>query len=112
MKIKRQEIGQFTTLFTLEGAENNYQRMVIYNNILWENLYLITHKKKQIIVINEVKTGGVVYGSSQYAYKAVEKLQKFNQNLNFEVIGETKSNDGNLLKLGLRISPKNNSWRI
>lgn len=112
MEIKKQEIGHYTTLFTLEGEKNNYQRMVAYNNILFENLYLLAHKKKQIIVINEMKTGGVIYGSSNYAYVALEKLKKFNQDLVFEVIGETKSNEGELLKIGLSIKPKNTNWEI
>lgn len=74
MRVEKKALGYYTDLYRLRGAEDRKQRYINYNNILFKCINDLQNSK-QIIIINEVGNGGVVYGSTEYANLALRRLK-------------------------------------
>lgn len=70
----KEKLGHFTDLYRLHGGQDVKARYIAYNDILFENINTLANKLKQIIIINELDNGGIIYGSSEYATMALKKL--------------------------------------
>lgn len=72
----KESIGYYTDLYRLIGGKNikDKDRYIAYNDILFENIDTLSNKEKQIIIINELGDGGVLFGSSEFANLALKKL--------------------------------------
>lgn len=107
MRIKKQELGYYTDLYKLEGAENRKERLIAYNNILFKSLDELTNGEKQIIVINEVGNGGCIYGTIAHADKALRNLKKALKGKYIEVIDIAMTKVYKKISFGIR-----DEWQI
>lgn len=106
MKVTKIEAGHYTNVFKLEGKEDRKERYINYNNILFENLEDLLDQKKQIIILNEIGNGGLVYGNMKYANNCVTILQKENPDKDIRIISRVTSENNRFAKLALSICPK------
>ena len=109
MEFKKQRLERYTTLIELKGRENKTERMREYNNILF-NFIEELEVGQQLIVINEVYSGGIIYGTAEYGEEALKKLRKTLKNFNIEVIKVTETTK--YKKIAFSINRKSKNWRI
>lgn len=85
MKYDRKEINKYLIHYQLKGEENKFDRLTLYNDILFHNISFLTNTKetKSIIIINEKKTGGVIFCNPRFIDKVFDNLKKKNRNLAF-----------------------------
>ncbi|WP_294659240.1 hypothetical protein [uncultured Fusobacterium sp.] len=109
MKItyEKQRLGMYTELYKLVGEEDIRSRYIAYNNILFENVDVLSKKEKQIIIINEVGTGGIIYGSVKHADIALIKLRQALSNKNISVIKTYKSDERKKISFSIT-----ENWKI
>ena len=109
MKQTKKQLGHFTDLYKLEGEENLKQRYIAYNNILFENINVLARKEKQVIVINEVGNGGVIFGSVEYADLAFKRLKEALKSQNKYPARVSETIEGDNKKIAFSINDK---WKI
>lgn len=97
MKFTKKELGYYTDLYTLTNISSVKERYIAYGDILFENISVIAKKEKQIIIINEEKNGGVIFGSLEYADVAYKRLQEL-MNKNDKYIKKIKVIEKGLYK--------------
>lgn len=79
MKYVKTEPTKFLTLYKLEGKENKFSRMAMYNKLMFFNLKNISSKKsKSIIITNEINTGGVIITNEKFLEKVLSDFIKNN----------------------------------
>lgn len=77
MKFSKKEVNPFLIQYKLEGKEDKFARLSMYNQILFFNMnYLMSKKPKTIIIINECNTGGLIIASERYIDKTIEVFSK------------------------------------
>lgn len=103
MQMKKEILKGNIVKINLEGKWNNYERLVCYNNVLFNSIFNIVHKKNSYILINEIKSGGVIYSWEGEATKIFEIFKKSNSNKTIEDIFYQNSEQGNLVKIGFVI---------
>lgn len=79
MKYVRTEPTPYLTLYKLEGREDKFTRMSLYNKLLFFNLKNITSRKsKTVIITNEMNTGGIIIANKNYLEKVIVNFSKNN----------------------------------
>lgn len=84
MKYNRKEDKYRISYDLIQDRENEkFNRMAIYNNILFINMENILSKKKALTILNEKKSGGMIISKSKNIDKVFENFKKQNKNLSF-----------------------------
>lgn len=79
MKYVKTEPTPYLTLYSLEGKEDKFSRMSMYNKIMFFSLKSVTSKKaKTVIVTNEIKTGGIIITNENFLEKVIRDFSKKN----------------------------------
>lgn len=109
MSYEKKKLGKYTDLYKLTGEEDSRQRYIQYNNILFENINILAEKKKQIVIINEVGSGGIILGSLEYADLAFKRLKEALDNQNKYPARVSEVIEGGNKKIAFSINDK---WDI
>ncbi|MGL4210952.1 MAG: hypothetical protein ACRCRT_05345 [Cetobacterium somerae] len=115
-KYTTQRLGYYTLLMVMdkEVIKTERARFICYNDILFANIKTL-EQKQQIIVINEDRTGGIIYGSKEHAHMALKKLQTYTTGYEIKYTDEMVNNDCGYKKIGFtmtKIIQKNDTWNI
>lgn len=84
MKYVKTEPTPYLINYKLEGKENKFSRMSMYNKLVFFNMGLLTSKKpKTVIITNEVNTGGVIISGERFINKVLNDLENHNKDYKF-----------------------------
>lgn len=104
MRYERKDINNYLVQYKLQGEEDKFDRLSMYNDILFFNLSNLTgFKTKSIIIINENNTGGVMYVNPKFADKIIENLKRFNPNFKIEIGREVTNINKKVIKISFRM---------
>ena len=104
MRYERKDINNYLVQYKLQGEEDKFDRLSMYNDILFFNLSNLTgFKTKSIIIINENNTGGVMYVNPKFADKIIENLKRFNPNFKIEIGRQVTNINKKVIKISFRM---------
>lgn len=111
LKYEKKELGKFTRFYKLIGGENKTERMMMYSKILFKNLgEIATPGGKQIIIVNEKSSGGVIFGKTEFIDLAFQKLQENNKEFFFKIVAKETANNEKYSKIAFEIKKEN--WKV
>lgn len=112
MRYERTNINNYLVQYKLQGEENKFDRLSLYNDILFFNLsYLTGLKTKSIIIINENNTGGLIYANPKFSDKIIANLKRFNSKYKIEVGRSIVNINKKVVKISFKMIKKERVWK-
>ena len=112
LKYERKEINNYLVQYKLVGEDKKFDRMSMYNDILFFNLsYLTGKKQKSVVIINENNSGGLIFANPRFVDKIIQNLQKFNSRYDISTGKQIMNVNKKVVKVSFRMDKKVRTWK-